>query len=466
MKFTDTGRIEVRARLLSHDADDGSLVRFSVGDTGIGIEPEQLEGLFAPFSQGDASTTRRFGGTGLGLAITQHLVTMMGGEVGVSSTPGTGSEFWFTARLHAGTATETAELPQGPAEIEAALRERCAGARVLLVEDNPVNQEVALELMQSVGLRVEVANEGQEALGQVQARQFDLILMDVQMPGMDGLEAARRIRNLPSHASVPILAMTANAFGEDREACLKAGMDDHVPKPVDPSQLYLALLHWLPPRVRRPETAPAPAPRPAAVAAPAPLAGLPLIAGIDAALTMRYLGGRVDVVRRVLRQFAAHYEQGLPQLGQALARGDWAAAKALAHSIKGASASIGAARLPGLAATLEEVIAQQRGPAEVAAAAKAMVDELGALVASLQAALTEAEPPSPAPDAGVAMPALLDQLAGLLASADYEAITLLRHQHQRLRAHLGAGVGDIEQAMQRFDYEQALVVLQSLRATA
>ena len=245
VKFTEHGSVSIRVHALPRSQPCRLDVRIDVEDTGIGISEKDQGQLFSDFMQADASTTRRFGGTGLGLAITRRLVEHMGGTISVTSTPGKGS--CFSATLH------FEEIGDTPAENPAAedperwVREHLPNLNILLAEDNEVNQMVVADMLTDVGARVAVAANGLEAVERARSHHYDLVLMDMLMPEMDGLEATRCIRALPGWQQTPIIALTANAFDEDRQRCRDAGMNDHLGKPVDAQDIYRCLLRWLAP---------------------------------------------------------------------------------------------------------------------------------------------------------------------------------------------------------------------------
>ena len=244
IKFTDAGSVTVRAGLAEDNAGD-VLLRIEVEDTGIGISEADQKRLFNAFEQVDSSSTRQHGGSGLGLAIARRLVELMGGEVGVSSLPGKGSTFWFTARLLKPD-VKADNAPATPcANAEEALQKHFSHCRILVVDDEPVCREVAEGLLAHVGLKVELADDGMAALDLARHNDFDLILMDLQMPHMNGIDATRAIRVLPGYGRTPILALSANAFSEDRQRCLEAGMNDFISKPAEPEILYAVLLKAL-----------------------------------------------------------------------------------------------------------------------------------------------------------------------------------------------------------------------------
>ncbi len=248
IKFTEQGTITLRARTLE-ERTDGVTLRFEVQDTGIGIDSNKLEELFSPFEQSDVTTTRKFGGSGLGLTITRRLAELMGGETGAESESGHGSTFWFSARFALGHKTVNSEKPDIHEDAEARLRRNCEGATILLAEDNAINSEVASGLLRGTGLMVDTVENGVDALEMVRSKEYDLILMDIQMPQMDGLEATRLIRTMKGRqtakSELPILAMTANVFEEDRRACVDAGMNDFVAKPFRLKELFSTIDKWL-----------------------------------------------------------------------------------------------------------------------------------------------------------------------------------------------------------------------------
>jgi CheY-like chemotaxis protein len=243
VKFTETGTVTLRV-LMQEETAASVTVRFEVQDTGIGITPEAMARLFSAFEQADNSMTRKYGGTGLGLAITRRLAELMGGEAGAKSTPGVGSTFWFSARLKKGSAEALAPAASD-VDAEAELRQCYAGQRILLVDDEPINREVALMQLEDVGLLTDMAEDGEEAVAMARKTRYAAIFMDMQMPKLNGVEATRQIRQLPGYQDIPIIAMTANAFAEDKAQCLAAGMNDFLIKPFIPEELFAILLRAL-----------------------------------------------------------------------------------------------------------------------------------------------------------------------------------------------------------------------------
>ena len=380
IKFTEQGEVTIGAALVAQDETQVDL-RLFVRDTGIGISAEAQAGLFEEFSQADQSTSRRFGGSGLGLAITHRLLLMMGGSIRVESAPGRGS--LFEIRLKLPRSRESHHPSLAAVDAEKLLKSRYPNLRVLLAEDNPINQEVTVDLLQSVASQIDVANDGAEAVALAKKTRYDLVLMDMQMPVMDGLEATRQIRALENWSAVPIIALTANAFAEDRERCRLAGMNDHLGKPVEAQAVYRVMLHWL----TLPEVAlPAPVVTPEPVAAPDkvgialapddPIAALVGLPGFDVEAGLRYLGGNAMVYRRILRRYAEVNADVPARIEAAMTAGDAEAVRTLAHGLKGASATLGLSTVREAALAVEMAVREGRPMGEVAALLPAMAQAL------------------------------------------------------------------------------------------
>jgi two-component system, sensor histidine kinase and response regulator len=327
-----------------------AILRFSVRDTGIGLTPTQQSHLFKSFQQGDNSTTRKYGGTGLGLVISKRLAELMGGTVGVESTPGQGSTFCFSTRFDF---SEHAESMPKTQAITATTQATFNGARVLLVEDNEINQEVAMEMLSGLGLVVEIAENGAIALEKLQTSSFDLVLMDMQMPVMDGISASREIRKIPKLANLPIIAFTANAMEQDRKECLAAGMNDHLAKPLNPDELTKRLLQWIPatPALTAPNTA-AKADDAYSESLQARLeARLEAIAGLDVNVGLKTSLGRIEFYARLLEKFCQNNDANT--LIQALQEHDRSSAIRAVHTLKGIAASLGTSALHEQSSALE-----------------------------------------------------------------------------------------------------------------
>ena len=358
VKFTEQGSVSLQVTLQETDIDK-VVVKFEVKDTGIGIAADQLPHLFQAFQQADSSTTRKFGGTGLGLAITQRLSALMGGETGVESTLGVGSTFWFTAQLKKATGSVLSLPDDDYLSAKAQFRSQSIQADILLVEDNNINQEIAVELLNRIGLKVDTAENGQQAVEMVVAKHYDLILMDVQMPVMDGLAATQVIRNIKGRESLPILAMTANAFAEDRDACLAAGMNGFVAKPVNPDDLYATIFDYL-----------------AEKQSDNRVIGTTLVARDDKSVeilreklididspqlegAIHLLNGDSERYVHLLHDLIARYNLNFADIQSSLDAGQFEDVGSMTHSLKGAAGSLGLVKLQRAATDLDIALRQQ-----------------------------------------------------------------------------------------------------------
>ena len=604
VKFTAQGDIAIRVAVAQESASEVVLI-FAVSDTGIGLDEEQRSRLFQSFEQADSSTTRKYGGTGLGLAICRQLAGLMGGEVGVDSTPGKGSTFWFTARLGRGQEKSRQLLPDpdlrgrrvlviddndharevigdmlrsmsfvvssvssgraGITEIARAAsagepyevvfldwqmpgldgistaREirrsvptatphmvmitaygrdevmkaagdegiedvlikpvtssllfdtvmrvlsgaqagqprsadnfapgtdlsAIAGARILLVEDNDLNQEVATELLQQAGFLVDLAENGAVALDMVSRQDegngYAIVLMDIQLPVMDGVTATREIRKLSQCSTLPIVAMTANVMAGDRERCIEAGMNDHVAKPIDPDQLWATLQRWIEPQ----RDARIPMARSVAPAGSTPaVATIEPIAGLDVNVGLRHSLGREALYMSLLRKFAAGQKNSVALIRDALAAPDLYQAQLLAHTTKSVAGSIGAAEVQELAGALERAIIERQPRGHLEDCLRVLAGPLDALVAVLQSKLPAQAPRLPiAVDPG-RVAAVCAQLDSLLAYDDSSVVDILDENGDLLASAFPEHFHRIDDAVRNYDFETALAVLNEAKASA
>jgi two-component system, sensor histidine kinase and response regulator len=358
VKFTAQGAVRVSIRCLAEDADS-LLVAFSVEDSGIGIAPADQPRLFGAFEQADSSVARQHGGTGLGLAISQHLVGLMGGKIEVVSEPGKGSLFSFRLNLPraAAVAEAAAVLPAGG---------HFAGRRVLLAEDHPLAREIVAAMLTELGCAVDAVADGNEALAAVQASRYDLVLMDLRMPKLDGVAATRAIRALPAGRDLAIVAMTADAFADDRQHCLDAGMNEHLAKPVTPAMLADALGRWLP----------------ADAAEVAEVASFAAVASRSPEQRTEY--------HALLRDFAAQHGDDMARVQAHLAVGANDAALTVAHKLAGIAGLLGAKRVASLASAIAQGLRASADGAHL----HTLADECAAELARFIAEICDVAPPA------------------------------------------------------------------------
>jgi signal transduction histidine kinase/HPt (histidine-containing phosphotransfer) domain-containing protein/ActR/RegA family two-component response regulator len=352
IKFTETGEVSVSARLVEDDYQTVT-IKFTVSDTGIGIRSDILPTLFSPFIQADSSTTRKYGGTGLGLAISKQLVEMMGGDIGVTSTPGVGATFWFTVKLTLSLETLVQSgqpaRPQQPVAPLSLTMEENRHVRILVAEDNLVNQAIAVKTMEKLGYQVDTATNGREALTIMECTPYHLVLMDCQMPEMDGYEATRMIRSGTGgiNPAIPIIALTANAIKGDRENCLSAGMDDYLSKPFQSGDLAAKVQYWLQHRHGSTVTAGLPGIPDSSVAPPEG------VAIFDHQALLERMDGDADFLRDIVSLFLDSAPGYFRELAAAIAGENAAAVSKEAHKIKGAAANVAADALRSVCLEME-----------------------------------------------------------------------------------------------------------------
>ena len=460
VKFTNTGGAIQLYIELENQTENRVKLRFSVEDNGIGMSEAQQAELFQAFTQADASTTRRYGGTGLGLVISQTLTHMMGGEISVVSKLGEGSKFSFTAVF---TPADPEDVqPQAGDRPLTEVTEPLRGARILLVEDNDINQELATELLVTHGLSVSLANNGQEALAAITREQFDGILMDCQMPVMDGFEATRRIREQEGFSSMPIIALTANAMAEDRDRVIQAGMNDYIPKPIDVFTMFETMNRWIKVDTSLLDAthhlAGSPQERPASDTETT--IELPDFAHIDKTAGLAVSQNRKSLYLRLLIRFRDGQRTFEERFQLALEADDWAVMEREAHTLKGIAGSIGAKTLQSSAASLEAKCRTRsqlaEGLSEVCSLLKDVIEELEPL-----------EPPAAPLSANedVSLKKMLADLKVLLQQDDTAAVGLLEKVSQHAPPEASEIVGLISDSVTGYDFDEALARLEELEAT-
>ena len=468
IKFTESGevtlQVKIESQIAGQDNNPGHVVLgFAVRDTGIGMTQEQIGRLFQSFNQADASTTRKYGGTGLGLAISKGLVEQMGGAIWVESTPGQGSIFAFNLPfvcLAEGSGTHV-DSNRPDVRNEKFGRIDLAGMHVLLVEDNEFNRQLANALLTRAGVEVVFACDGVEAVKAVQPERFDVVLMDMQMPNMDGMEATRHIRKNPALADLPIIAMTANVMAGDRDLCLATGMNDYITKPLQVEVLYATLARWTQRNIPLAEPA-----KPSAVEVQGATGASSIL---DPAKAIANLGGD-ELYLAVAGKFVAHHGQAVQAIQDTLAANDSQTAERLAHTLGGIAATIGAATLAETMRKLEAAIRDEDSESHaplIAAAAAEMERAIASVNDYLQAHVAEAgaAPLDPAQHSldMAQLGTLLEQLTVQLKAFDSEAVETMQQINRQLKGTaMVPRYANLDRYINNYDYKKASAELQRL----
>ncbi|MCA9776690.1 MAG: transporter substrate-binding domain-containing protein [Candidatus Eremiobacteraeota bacterium] len=454
IKFSESGAVQVRTRVLKR-TETGAVIRFEVVDQGPGLTPQQQEGLFSAFTQADASTTRKYGGTGLGLTICKRLTELLGGDIGVSSAPGEGSTFWVEIPFKLGDPDSMERFRSGGGFSLEHIQglEAIRGAHLLLVEDKEVNQEVACGILEGEGFKVTCANNGREALDMVlnRGQDFDLVIMDLQMPEMDGYTATVEIRKLEQFKTLPIVAMTADALSGVQERTEQAGMNGYATKPIDPPSLFAELVRCIDPaNLKWSEESEA-----SVESTEEEAVDLPELPGVDARRGLARLQGNARLFRRVLLKFRRHQGDAGERLRATLEAGDMEEARRLTHSLKGVVGSISA---PALLKTVQDLDKALERKEEFGTLLDDFCEKLQVVLVGLEQLEEEVVEKSELDPEQVRT--LLDQLEARLADDDTSAVGLLAD----IRPHYNdEQVGELEEAIGDYEFDKALNLLKKLR---
>ena len=464
VKFTEKGQVSIVTELVEN-SPESIKIRFEVQDTGIGLTKEQIGKLFQSFSQADTSTTRKYGGTGLGLTISKSLVELMNGEIWVESEANKGSSFIFTATFGHGdeeTLTERANLEKGVSEDALnAIR----GAQLLLVEDNEINQQVATELLQKEGFVVEIANNGKEGIDKALASPYDAVLMDIQMPVMDGYAATKGIREKYDNKELPILAMTASALTSDRDKTAAAGMNDHISKPIELKELFSTLVKWIEPGERDvPEMAKELSKNLDEIAdlvsSELP-ANLP---GIDTKTGLTRVGGNQKLYRTLLKKFSKNQANAIEEIEKAIESQDLEIATRLAHTLKGVSGNIGAIELQMAAKDLEMEIIEGKGVSSILLeSTRSQLEQVLRSIDDLEEDISYPKDEDQTAADIVEINRLTKQLKYLLEEDDTEAVEIVEKlKGQSTGPEINQFLSTIEEFISEYDFEAALEELSKL----